>query len=100
MRLNLKGASRLIYGNMSLDNVAGLAASSNAAGVALGGIAGHAICTAAAVIGGRQLARYINERTILVSWFKPNPRTHSSYFALSSTPVGIENLFNPILARL
>ncbi|KAK9841162.1 hypothetical protein WJX74_001264 [Apatococcus lobatus] len=54
------------WGDRSQIATIGLAASSNAAGVALGGIAGHAICTAAAVIGGRQLARYINERTVLV----------------------------------
>lgn len=54
------------WGDRSQIATMGLAASSNAAGVALGGIAGHAICTAAAVVGGRQLARYINERTVLV----------------------------------
>jgi putative Ca2+/H+ antiporter (TMEM165/GDT1 family) len=33
-------------------------------GVTLGGIVGHAVCTGAAVLGGRHLASHINERTV------------------------------------
>lgn len=33
-------------------------------GVTLGGIIGHALCTGAAVLGGRHLATHINERTV------------------------------------
>ena len=47
--------------------VPGLAASIDIIGVALGGILGHVICTGAAVLGGRQLATHIQERTVLVS---------------------------------
>jgi Uncharacterized protein family UPF0016 len=36
-------------------------------GVTLGGILGHSICTGAAVLGGRQLATHIQERTVHVS---------------------------------
>ena len=46
--------------------LAGLAASVDAVGVTLGGIVGHAICTGAAVLGGRQMATHIDERTISV----------------------------------
>ena len=42
----------------------GLAASTDVVGVALGGIVGHAICTGAAVLGGRHLASHIHERTV------------------------------------
>lgn len=42
----------------------GLAASSDVVGVTLGGVFGHAICTGAAVIGGRHLASYVDERTM------------------------------------
>lgn len=47
---------------------AGLAASIDIVGVTLGGILGHSICTGAAVLGGRQLATHIQERTVHVSW--------------------------------
>jgi len=30
----------------------------------MGGILGHAICTGAAVMGGRHLAAHINEKTV------------------------------------
>ena len=46
---------------------AGLAASIDIVGVTLGGILGHSICTGAAVLGGRQLATHIQERTVHVS---------------------------------
>lgn len=42
----------------------GLAASVDVLGVTLGGILGHAICTGAAVLGGRHLATHIHERTV------------------------------------
>ena len=44
----------------------GLAASTDVVGVTLGGILGHAICTGAAVIGGRQLSAHIDERMLSV----------------------------------
>jgi Ca2+/H+ antiporter, TMEM165/GDT1 family len=59
-----------------------LAATNNALGVTLGAIAGHTICTAIAVLGGRLIAGRISERTVtglggilfllfaIVSWFE------------------------------
>ena len=44
----------------------GLAASTDVIGVTLGGILGHAICTGAAVIGGRQLSAHIDERMLSI----------------------------------
>jgi Uncharacterized protein family UPF0016 len=52
---------------------AGLAASIDIVGVTLGGILGHSICTGAAVLGGRQLATHIQERTVHVSHFPSRP---------------------------
>jgi len=43
-----------------------LAASEDPLGVTVGGILGHAICTGAAVMGGRHLAAHINEKTVSV----------------------------------
>jgi putative Ca2+/H+ antiporter (TMEM165/GDT1 family) len=43
---------------------AGLAAASNVWGVTAGGVLGHAVCTGAAVLGGRHLAEHINERAV------------------------------------
>lgn len=43
-----------------------LAASEDVIGVTLGGILGHAICTGAAVMGGRHLASHINEKHVAV----------------------------------
>eukprot|EP00887_Chlorella_sp_A99_P008267 scaffold12.g8267.t1 len=40
----------------------GLAAASDVVGVTLGGILGHALCTGAAVLGGKHLAAHIEER--------------------------------------
>ena len=45
---------------------AGLAASANVAGVALGGTLGHVMCTGGAVLGGRQMAAYVAEKTLAV----------------------------------
>lgn len=50
---------------------AGLAASANVAGVSLGGILGHCMCTGGAVLGGRQLAAYVAEQTLAVSTATP-----------------------------
>ena len=44
----------------------GLAASTDVVGVTFGGILGHAICTGAAVIGGRQLSAHIDERMLSI----------------------------------
>ncbi len=53
----------------SLTHLRRLSASSDAYGVALGGFLGHlghSLCTGAAVIGGRHLSQYINERYLQV----------------------------------
>ena len=56
-----------IAGSLSLfPGPAGLAASIDVVGVSLGGILGHAICTGAAVLGGRQMAAHIREKTVAV----------------------------------
>jgi putative Mn2+ efflux pump MntP len=44
----------------------GLAASTDVVGVTLGGIFGHSLCTGAAVIGGRHLATFVDERTMSI----------------------------------
>lgn len=46
--------------------VTGLAASIDMVGVTLGGILGHSICTGVAVLGGRQMAAHIREKTVAV----------------------------------
>ena len=55
------------WGDRSQIATIGLAAASDVVGVTLGGILGHAICTGAAVIGGKHLATHIDER--LVAYF-------------------------------
>ena len=45
----------------------GLAAATDVVGVTLGGVLGHGICTGAAVLGGRQLSKYVSERFIGIS---------------------------------
>ncbi len=50
-----------------LCTLAGLAAASDVVGVTLGGILGHALCTGAAVLGGKHLAMHINERMVALS---------------------------------
>jgi len=52
------------WGDRSQIATIGLAAQDNVVGVALGGILGHAVCTGAAVIGGKHLASRISERTV------------------------------------
>lgn len=52
------------WGDRSQIATIGLAASVDVLGVTLGGILGHAICTGAAVLGGRHLATHIHERTV------------------------------------
>ncbi|KAK9838145.1 hypothetical protein WJX81_003790 [Elliptochloris bilobata] len=52
------------WGDRSQIATIGLAASTDVYGVTLGGVLGHAICTGAAVLGGRQMAAHINERTV------------------------------------
>mmetsp|Transcript_37009 Transcript_37009/g.104484 ORF Transcript_37009/g.104484 Transcript_37009/m.104484 type:complete len:272 (+) Transcript_37009:164-979(+) len=53
------------WGDRSQMATIGLAMAGDAAGVCLGGTAGHAICTGIAVVGGKRLARFINERIVL-----------------------------------
>eukprot|EP00197_Chlamydomonas_leiostraca_P009085 CAMPEP_0202873186 /NCGR_PEP_ID=MMETSP1391-20130828/22772_1 /ASSEMBLY_ACC=CAM_ASM_000867 /TAXON_ID=1034604 /ORGANISM="Chlamydomonas leiostraca, Strain SAG 11-49" /LENGTH=244 /DNA_ID=CAMNT_0049554367 /DNA_START=9 /DNA_END=743 /DNA_ORIENTATION=- len=54
------------WGDRSQIATIGLAASEEVVGVTIGGILGHAICTGAAVLGGRHLATHINETTVQV----------------------------------
>lgn len=54
------------WGDRSQIATIGLAASSDPMGVTLGGIAGHAVCTGAAVLGGRHMATKISERAVAV----------------------------------
>lgn len=57
-----------------------MAASANVIGVSLGGIFGHCMCTGGAVLGGRQLAAYVAEKTLAVS---------ATTFSLLLTPLPI-----------
>jgi putative Ca2+/H+ antiporter (TMEM165/GDT1 family) len=52
------------WGDRSQIATIGLAASMDPYGVTLGGIAGHAVCTGAAVLGGRHMATRISERAV------------------------------------
>ena len=52
------------WGDRSQIATIALASSKNLYGVILGGLVGHAICTAMAVIGGRMLAARISERSV------------------------------------
>lgn len=45
-------------------HAAGLATSSDVVGVTLGGVLGHALCTGAAVLGGKHLAERVDERVV------------------------------------
>lgn len=52
------------WGDRSQVATIGLATTANVWGVTVGGIVGHAICTGAAVLGGRHAAAHIDERTV------------------------------------
>ena len=54
------------WGDRSQIATIGLAASSNVVGVTLGGCLGHAVCTSAAVAGGKGMASMISERAVAV----------------------------------
>eukprot|EP00316_Scyphosphaera_apsteinii_P016201 CAMPEP_0119321240 /NCGR_PEP_ID=MMETSP1333-20130426/54851_1 /TAXON_ID=418940 /ORGANISM="Scyphosphaera apsteinii, Strain RCC1455" /LENGTH=388 /DNA_ID=CAMNT_0007328179 /DNA_START=13 /DNA_END=1179 /DNA_ORIENTATION=+ len=55
------------WGDRSQIATIALAADNDAIGVTLGGIVGHSICTAFAVLGGKLLASSISERTVLLT---------------------------------
>ncbi|KAF7827842.1 GDT1-like protein 4 [Senna tora] len=55
------------WGDKSQLATIGLAADENPFGVVLGGILGQALCTAAAVVGGKSLASQISERIVALS---------------------------------
>eukprot|EP00959_Pyramimonas_sp_CCMP1952_P006266 131211-Pyramimonas_sp.AAC.2 len=52
------------WGDRSQLATIGLAAQQSIAGVTLGGILGHSICTSVAVLGGRHFAARLSERTL------------------------------------
>lgn len=52
------------WGDRSQIATIGLAAASDVLGVTIGGILGHALCTGAAVMGGKHLASHIDERMV------------------------------------
>eukprot|EP00249_Psilotum_nudum_P019797 c27422_g1_i1 orf=601-1296(-) len=52
------------WGDRSQVATIGLAAEESVVGVALGGFLGHAVCTIAAVWGGKHLASHISEKTV------------------------------------
>eukprot|EP00963_Diacronema_lutheri_P000427 scaffold25_cov342-Pavlova_lutheri.AAC.3 len=52
------------WGDRSQIATIGLAADEDVWGVLLGGIVGHAICTGAAVIGGKHIAARVSERMV------------------------------------
>ncbi|PSC74385.1 P-loop containing nucleoside triphosphate hydrolase isoform B [Micractinium conductrix] len=52
------------WGDRSQIATIGLAAAADVFGVTVGGILGHAMCTGAAVLGGKHLAEHINERMV------------------------------------
>lgn len=54
------------WGDRSQIATIGLAAASDVLGVTLGGILGHALCTGAAVLGGKHLASHIDERMVSI----------------------------------
>lgn len=54
------------WGDRSQIATIGLAAASDVVGVTLGGVLGHALCTGAAVIGGKHLASHIDERLVSI----------------------------------
>jgi len=54
------------WGDRSQIATIGLAAAEDVVGVTLGGIVGHALCTGAAVMGGRHLAIHIDEKLVSI----------------------------------
>ena len=64
------------WGDRSQIATIGLAASSNVVGVTLGGCLGHAVCTGAAVAGGKGMATMISERAVAVRacWVAAQPQ--------------------------
>ncbi|KAI7837006.1 hypothetical protein COHA_009186 [Chlorella ohadii] len=52
------------WGDRSQIATIGLAAAADVFGVTVGGILGHAMCTGAAVLGGKHLAEHIDERKV------------------------------------
>ena len=59
------------WGDRSQVATIGLAASANVAGVTAGGCLGHALCTGAAVLGGKGMATMISERAVAVRFVSP-----------------------------
>ncbi|ONK73373.1 uncharacterized protein A4U43_C04F30640 [Asparagus officinalis] len=55
------------WGDKSQIATIGLAADANPFGVVLGGILGQALCTTAAVLGGKSLASQISEKMVALS---------------------------------
>jgi putative Ca2+/H+ antiporter (TMEM165/GDT1 family) len=55
------------WGDRSQIATIGLAASEDPFGVTLGGVLGHAVCTGAAVIGGKHMATRVSERAVAVT---------------------------------
>ncbi|XP_022735743.1 GDT1-like protein 4, partial [Durio zibethinus] len=55
------------WGDRSQIATIGLAADDNPFGVVLGGIVGQALCTTAAVLGGKSLASQISEKIVTLS---------------------------------
>jgi len=69
------------WGDRSQIATIGLAASSNVLGVTLGGCLGHAVCTGAAVVGGKGMATMISERAVAV---RPRLLSGAFVFAFSA----------------
>jgi len=55
------------WGDRSQIATIGLAASEDPFGVTLGGVVGHAVCTGAAVLGGKHMALYVSERAVAIT---------------------------------
>jgi hypothetical protein len=76
------------WGDRSQVATIGLAASANVAGVTAGGCLGHALCTGAAVLGGKGMATMISERAVAVRLRQcPDmPQCHAMPCVLTSAP--------------
>ena len=55
------------WGDRSQIATIGLAASEDPFGVTLGGVLGHAVCTGAAVLGGKHMATRVSERAVAIT---------------------------------